>query len=153
MDIQCNSCHQQDKINSSGKWGIASGIILAILPKCPFCIMAFTSTAMLCGEGAIIEDVITHNSAFTILITGFFGLITLGAILGKRKGKKTGYAFSIALLGIAMIMYSVARSGGQSLYYAGLIFVFIGVWLNGSLLWLWRNMKGGVLERRRDVVG
>jgi hypothetical protein len=31
------------------------------------------------------------------------------------------------------------------LYYSGVLLVFLGVWLNGSLLWLvkgWRSMSG-----------
>lgn len=153
MDLQCTSCRKQKKIDRTGHLGIASGIFLAILPKCPFCVMAYTSTAMLCGEGAVFEVSTTHNSALTIFITTVLGLVTLAAIITNRKGKRTYVAFALSLLGLFMVLFSVIRFGGQPLYYTGILLVFTGVWLNGSLVWFWRNLKGGWVVGRKDLVG
>ncbi len=152
MNVECKTCNtppNDRKVNV----GFISGMMLVILPKCPFCIMAYTSTAMLCGEGSLVELSKTHNSTLTIIITSLLGLITLCSIFFNKKGRKTWYAFAFALTGISMILYSVIQFGGQSLYYAGMIFVFVGVWLNGSLMWFWKSLKDVFQLSRKDFVG
>ena len=122
------------------KMGVAAWLLLAVLPKCPFCIMAFTSTAILCGEGAMTNVSRTHNSPLTISITAVLGLMTLLAIVLNRKGIRTFYALGLSIPGLAMVLFSVIRNGGQPLYYAGIALLFLGVWMNGSLPWFWKRL-------------
>jgi hypothetical protein len=115
--------------------------------------MAFTGTALLCGEGSVIEVSRTHNSLLTIIITGVLCLLTLVGIALNRRGNRTWYAIAAACTGIAMIMYSVIRSGGQPVYYVGICLVFFAVWLNGSLLWFVRKLGSlpGLQNKQRAV--
>lgn len=153
MNTTCNSCDTPSPGSRKG-YGIMTGLLLALLPKCPFCVMAFTGTALLCGEGSVIEVTRTHHSIFTIIITGVLCLLTLIAILLNRRAPRTTYAFAIAVAGVAMIMFSVIRSGGQPLYYAGIGLVFFGVWLNGSFLWFVRKLGAAQgLESKPKAVG
>jgi Na+/melibiose symporter-like transporter len=107
---------------------------------------------MLCGEGINMEVSKTYNSGLTILITALLGLITLFTILMSRKGKRTWYAIALTALGIGIILFSVIMYGGQPLYYTGILFVFFGVWLNGSLPWLVRSVRNVSFMGRRDLV-
>ena len=152
MNTNCNNCNEV-VTKPKGRLGIFSFLILVILPKCPFCIMAFTSTAMLCGEGINMEVSKTYNSGLTILMTAVLGLITLFTIVMSRKGRRTIHALLLTSLGIGIILFSVVKYGGQPLYYTGILFVFFGVWLNGSLPWFWRTVKGLSFFGRRDYVG
>jgi hypothetical protein len=141
MNTNCHSCHSPSpKVHRSG-YGFMTGLLLALLPKCPFCVMAFTGTAFLCGEGSVVEISKTHNSLSTIVITGVLCLLTLTGIALNRRGNRTLYALAIAMAGISMIMFSVIRSGGQPLYYGGISFLFFAGWLNGSFLWFVRKMS------------
>ena len=140
MDSTCDHCPKRE-ISTSKKMGTASWLLLAILPKCPFCIMAFTSTALLCGEGAMQEVSMTHNSMLTISITSLLLLVTLSSVLINYKGKTTWWALSFILPGLSLVMYSVLRDGGQLLYYSGTLLMFGGVWMNGSLPWLLKKTK------------
>ena len=142
MHNNCNHCPDRQTAVRP-KMGIASWLLLALLPKCPFCIMAFTSTAMLCGEGVVTTSSLTHNSPLTITITAALGMLTLLAIVFNRRGVKTIYALLFSIPGLFMIMFSVIRQGGQPLYYSGTLLLFVGVWMNGSLPWLWKNMFPG----------
>jgi hypothetical protein len=135
MNTNCNSCDMPSPKTSKQGYGLMAGLLLALLPKCPFCIMAFTGTALLCGEGSVIETSSTHNSLLTIVITSALCLLTFVGIAMNNRGNRTFYALATAASGIAMVMYSVIRSGGQPLYYGGIFLVFFAVWLNGSLLW------------------
>ncbi len=139
MHNNCNHCPDRQTAVRP-KMGIASWLLLALLPKCPLCIMAFTSTAILCGEGAITNVSRTHNSPLTISITAVLGLMTLLAVVLNRKGIRTFYALGLSILGLAMVLFSVIRNGGQPLYYAGIAFIFLGVWMNGSLPWFWKRL-------------
>jgi hypothetical protein len=141
MNTNCNSCDTPSPKASKQGYGLMTGLLLALLPKCPFCVMAFTGTALLCGEGSVIEISRTHNSLLTILITGVLCLMTCIGIALNRRGSRTLYALAIAATGIGLIMYSVIRSGGQPLYYGGISLVFFAVWLNGSLLWFVRKLS------------
>lgn len=140
MNSTCDHCPKRE-LSTSKKMGAASWLLLAILPKCPFCIMAFTSTALLCGEGAMQEVSMTHNSMLTISITSLLLLVTLASVLINYKGKTTWWALSFILPGLTLVMYSVVRDGGQLLYYTGTVLTFAGVWMNGSLPWLLRKNK------------
>jgi hypothetical protein len=135
MNTDCNSCDTPSPEVPQRGYGLMTGLLLALLPKCPFCIMAFTGTALLCGEGSVIEISNTHNSLLTIVITGVLCLLTFIGIALNKRGSRTLYALALAASGIALIMFSVIRSGGQPLYYSGISLVFFGVWLNGSFLW------------------
>jgi hypothetical protein len=140
MDVQCNACTEGQKRSGSSRWGIITGLFLAILPKCPFCIVAYSSTAMLCGEGVILETTRTHHSVFTIIVSAVLGSVTLLSIFLNRRGARTFYAFMLALLGNAMVLMSVVYWGGLMLYYSGVLILFAGVWLNGSFLWAWKQI-------------
>lgn len=152
MNTTCNSCDSPSP-GPRKSFGIMTGLLLALLPKCPFCVMAFTGTALLCGEGSVMEVSRTHNSLLTITVTGVLCVLTLAGIALNRRGKRTWYAISIACLGIAMIMFSVIRSGGQPVYYSGISLVFFAVWLNGSLLWFVKKLglMPGFQNRQRAV--
>jgi hypothetical protein len=108
MNTTCNSCESPSP-GTRKSFGIMTGLLLALLPKCPFCVMAFTGTALLCGEGSVIEVSRTHNSLLTIVITGVLCLLTLVGIALNRRGNRTWYALAFASAGMAMIMYSVLR--------------------------------------------
>lgn len=153
MNTNCHSCDKSSPGPRTGI-GLMSGLVLALLPKCPFCVMAYTGTAMLCGQGTVLEVLDTRNSVFTIAITALLSAITILAIVLNNRGSRTKYALLLALTGILMVMYSVVRGGGEVLYYAGTLIVFLGVWMNGSLLWLLRktgwNRRATVMVERPD---
>jgi uncharacterized protein YqgC (DUF456 family) len=149
MDTTCHNCNEIAKPEMKGKLGLLTGLMLVILPKCPFCIMAFTGTALLCGEGTIIESQITHNSTITIVITALLCITTLAGIILNKRGGRTKYAIAMALAGMTMIMFSVVWDGGQTLYYVGILLVFLAVWLNGSMAWVYFQVRDGLKARYR----
>ena len=116
------------------KFSFFAGLLLALLPKCPFCFMAFSSTFILCDEAGTFTDTHTHSSSTTFLLSALFCGITFVGILFNYRDSRTRYALMLALAGSACILFSVAKGGGLALYYCGVAFIFYGVWLNGSLL-------------------
>jgi len=142
LENDCKPCKRR-QAGSAGKnyAGLLTTIFLVLLPKCPFCLMAFSSTVILCGKVGGSSD-LTHSSPTTIVITAFFCCIALLGIILNYRDKRTKYSLLLAVAGCFLIMYSVSAGGGLALYYAGVILVFIGAWLNASLLFILKKMSG-----------
>jgi CDP-diglyceride synthetase len=148
IENDCKPCKKR-KIKPEGKkqFGLLTTILLVLLPKCPFCLMAFSSTIMLCSEAGVVVKSAHSTSAATILITSFFCLLVLLSIILNYRDARTKYALLFAAAGCFLIMYSVRVGGGLPLYYSGVILVFIGVWLNASLLYIIGKITG-----RRKII-
>jgi hypothetical protein len=137
----CKPCIEDASSSKIKKYaGWISGFLIIILPKCPFCFMAFTSTMLLCGEGSTMVSERIYQSSSTIFLSGNFCLAAVSGILWVRRDIRTIYALLLALAGSAMVMTSVVWGGGIPLYYAGASIIFLGVWLNSSLLFLLHKM-------------
>jgi hypothetical protein len=140
-----NSCRPCKKMRADAKQkkyvSLFGGILLAVLPKCPFCLMAFSSTIFLCGEGHTFIEEYTIKSSSTITLTMFFCLLTLAGIIFNYRDSRTKYAIAFALSGTAFINLSVNVTGGLPLYYLGVFLVFTGVWVNTSLLYFVKKVK------------
>lgn len=150
INKDCGPCTNEKKSFGKLKYSsLVPGILLAVLPKCPFCFMAFSSTMLLCGEGTTITAERLYQSTPTIVLSAIFCAAAVAGILLVRRDIRTFYALLLALTGSTMVMTSVLKGGGMGLYYAGTIIIFSGVWLNSSLLYFLRKM--GVFPPLRRV--
>jgi hypothetical protein len=131
-------------------FSVISGILLAFLPKCPFCFMAFTNTLILCGEGNSLTCQRTFSSSTTSLLSILFCSIILLSIILNYRDSRTKYAIALALIGSLFVILSVIKTGGLPLYYFGIIFIFGGVWLNASLLYFLRKIKENLPIREKQ---
>lgn len=149
IENDCKPCKKRNAVSDGRKHaGLLTTILLIVLPKCPFCLMAFSSTIILCGKAGGASE-LTHSSSTTISITAFFCFTVLLNILLNYRDKRTIYSLVLAAAGCFLIMYSVCAAGGLSLYYSGVVLVFIGVWLNASLLYIVKRITG----KRRATPG
>ncbi len=131
----CKPCNEVSPTSLPRKYASwIPGFLLIVLPKCPFCFMAFSSTMLLCGEGATMVSERIHQSPVTIILSILFCLAAIAGIILVKRDIRTFYALILALAGSAMVITSVVWGGGMPLYYAGAGIIFLGVWLNSSLL-------------------
>lgn len=150
----CHACTGR-RLNQEapGSASLVGNLLLVLMPKCSFCVMAYTSTALLCTKDETVVASSLHASPLTISITVVLCLLILGGIFLNRRGTRTRYALSIALAGMAMMLASVAWGGGEALYYAGNATVFAGIWVNGSFMHLWRQLSQYVKFSSGKVAG
>src|SRR6185295_8889398 len=95
----CEPCHTNIVATKrKERAGILTGIFLVLLPKCPFCVMAYSSTVMLCTEGAGMHHGV-FSSTTTLIITTLFCVIALVSIFLNYRDKRTVYAFLLATFG------------------------------------------------------
>lgn len=128
----CTPCKSESRSQLQPKKsiGLMAGILLAVLPKCPFCVLAFTSTIALCGKGGTETFIQSHSSLLSLYISLFFCSITLISLALSFKDKRTWYAIGLALAGATCIIYSVTTGGGQALYYSGVATMLAGIAMN-----------------------
>ena len=116
--------------------------LLVLLPKCPFCILAYSSTVMMCGKDSFFADVRQHQSGLTIGITASLSLLVLLSIAFNYRDRRSLWSLVIVAVGGSLAIWSTVSGGGEYLYYAGVSMIALGVWLNGSLLYVWRRVSG-----------
>lgn len=137
----CRPCKSKQKTGYKKHLSFVPGILLALIPKCPFCFMAFSSTMFLCGEDGTHIARRTFASPETLNFTLFFCALTILCIVLNYRDSRTKYAVALAVSGSLLLLLSVTSIGGLPLYYFGLLFIFSGVWLNGSLLYFIKRIK------------
>lgn len=115
---------------------ILTGILIAILPKCPFCIAAYSSAIVLCSGNKI------YNQApdWTNFISIGLAVLTLLMILFNFRGKRTWYAVGLVIVGSALIIRTELFTGALEEYYFGALALLLGVWLNGSFLYFYKSL-------------
>jgi hypothetical protein len=139
----CKPCKKRNTVSAGKKqFGLLTTILLVLLPKCPFCFMAFSSTIILCGKAGGATELNHSSSPATIFITSFFCFTILLSILINYRDARTKYALLLSATGCLLVVYSVCTGGGIPIYYSGVILVFIGVWFNASLLFIIGKITG-----------
>ena len=144
----CGPCKYKQKATPKKNISLVSGILLALVPKCPFCFMAFSSTMFLCDEDGTHISQRTFASPATLNVTLFFCAVTILCIILNYRDNRTAFAIALATAGSTLIILSVTSTGGLPLYYFGVLMVFAGVWLNASLLYFIRKIKNSFNKAR-----
>lgn len=149
-NVSCAPCkNSSKKVLLQKQTGVVAGILLALLPKCPFCYMAFSGTLMLCGSGSGMFTK-TFSSLPTQIFSVTFCLLTLLFIVLNFRDKRTLSAIALAVVGSAMVIYSTTIAGGLMLYYSGVVIIFFGVWLNASLLYFINRITKLCTDLRKE---
>ena len=105
------------------------GLLIALIPKCPFCVLSYTSAITVCGSKNM-DGYLPH---WTSWISIFFSLLTLLLTFNNYKGVRTQLSCFLILVGSALIVYSELFTGLLYSYYWGSVILIVGVWVNGNL--------------------
>ncbi len=119
------------------------GIIIAILPKCPFCLMAYSGVVTLCSGHTLYPNA-GSSSAYIILGLSVF---ILSSLAFNYKGVRTIISFLISTIGIATLMMSQFIIMSSTLYYIGVVVLVCGIWYNGSFFYFYNKLKHSIRHR------
>ncbi len=123
---KCNSPH---KVKGRGRpLSALAGLLIVILPKCPFCILAYSSAITLCSGAKVYN----HAPNWASWISVGLAALTLFLVLWNYKGRRTIFAAALVLSGAYFIISSELQTGELSAYYLGAALLLGGVWVNGS---------------------
>lgn len=138
-------CHKSgSKTNKKESFiPLLGGIFIALIPKCPFCILAYGSAITLCS-GATIYD---HSPAWTNYISLVLIVITFAMVILNYKGLRTIIAAIMILCGSYFIVRSELYTGEIDLYYWGASILMIGIWINASFYFFYRKWILPVLTK------
>ena len=112
------------------KSSLLGGLLVVIIPKCPLCIMAYTSAITMCGGD---DMVMAHNNWLSYVPLALSALI-IGLIAYNRKGTRTWFALAIALVATGLITATHQMWLGAQFYNYGTILLFFAIWLNSNYI-------------------
>lgn len=137
MSGQFNSCSNNTNCSKRKEYKLSwlPAIFIAILPKCPFCIMAYSGAVSMCSGKMLFPNADTYSG---YIIVGLSLLVLLGILL-NNKGKRTWIAATIASMGILLLTISQFLYLSQSIYYIASVVLFFGIWYNGSFAYFYKR--------------
>jgi hypothetical protein len=122
---------------------VAGGILIALLPKCPFCILAYSSAVTMCS-GATVYD---HQPAWFSFVSIALGLLVIFSIARNYRGARSLLALGMALGGALLVCYSELRTGNLNHYRLGAFLLLSGALLNGGLYVVLRSLAAKAKKR------
>lgn len=125
--VQSCGCKRQEKQRKRQRLSFLLTLLVAILPKCPFCAFGYSSVVVMCS-GAKIHDYEANVLGFVSIPLAFAVLISL---CWNYRGTKTGIAVGVAILGIIPLVYAQLISGNPFQYFLGTGLILLAVLLNG----------------------
>jgi hypothetical protein len=133
---QSPNCKCPKKHSSKSKkfYSVIPGILIALIPKCPFCILTYTSAITICST----KNISGHAPHWTSWLSIGFAFLTLIITLYNYKGQRTLIAAGLIFLGSGLIVYSELFTGLLQTYYWGCGILIFGVWVNGSFMYFLR---------------
>ena len=129
------ACPSKKKKHTKGKYSILSGILIALIPKCPYCILAYSSAITMCSG----TKLYAHTPSWTSYLLLALAVLTILFILMNYKGRRTLIAASFAASGILLMLASQFYTFNINHYYIGTFLLLFGVWVNASFRFFYRQ--------------
>ena len=129
----CNTCasetdHKKKPVKAGTS--LLGSLLVIILPKCGLFVMAYSSAIAVCGAPSLTEG----STDVLSFVPWLLSLVVLTMIALNRRGIRTLFAFLTALLGTVIIILSHQHILLPEYYQYGAVMLFLGVWMNGSLM-------------------
>ena len=123
-------CHPSKNCNEARSASVLSTFLLIILPKCPFCIMAYSSAITICGG----HDMYLMSNNWVSFVPLFLALFINLMLLSNWRGQRTILAIIVAMIGFSIILLIHQLMLSPDFYNLGAGLLLLGIWLNGSFI-------------------
>jgi hypothetical protein len=130
-------CHTTKKIKRSSSVSLLSTFLLIILPKCPFCIMAYSSAITICGG----PDMYLMSNNWVSFVPLALALFINVMLLLNWRGRRTFNALLVSLVGFSLILMTHQLILSSGFYNLGAMLLFMSIWLNGSFIYLLSRIR------------
>ena len=132
---QCGCTIKKTKKEKKTILPLFTAIMIAILPKCPYCILAYSSAITMCSGTTLY----TQSSGWTSYLLLGLAILTLFFILLNYKGKRTIYAAALVGTGSILMIACQFYTFNINHYYIGTFLLLFGVWVNASFRFFYRQ--------------
>ena len=136
MSSNCN-CHPSKNVNKASSASVLSTFLLIILPKCPFCIMAYSSAITICGG----PDMYLMSNNWVSFVPLALALFINVLLLLNWRGRRTFNALLVSLVGFSLILMTHQLILSSGFYNLGAMLLFMSIWLNGSFIYLLSRIR------------
>ena len=130
MSKVCTKCKSQSKLNTALQPSFLGSLLIVIIPKCPFCVMAYSSAITMCGGKSLYLAQNNWISYVPLLLS----LVIIYILVKNYKDQRTLMAIGLAVSGSTLLVLVHQTIVGPVFYNLGAILLFSAIWLNGSLL-------------------
>lgn len=146
MPQHCKNCKTNRKVYTFRNSSFLSAILIILIPKCPFCIMAYSSAITICGG----QDIYMASNNWVSFIPLILSVLVLLMILLNRKGARSWVAVTIAAASILCLFLSHQLILSATFYNVGSVGLLLAIWINGNLLSFVRQLFTGVERNHVD---
>lgn len=126
--VTCKCSATKREKTGNDIYSIMSGVFIALIPKCPYCILAYSSAITMCSG----TKLYSHSPSWTSYFLLVLAVLTLSLIIFNYKGKRTIVAIILVTLGSLLMLVSQFYIFDITYYYLGTILLLFGVWVNAS---------------------
>ncbi len=130
MPKHCKNCNSRWKVYTFPNSSFFSAILIILIPKCPFCIMAYSSAITICGG----QDIYMTSNNWVSYIPLVLSAIVILMIIYNNKGTRTWIAASMALISALFILLSHQLMIPDAFYNVGGVGLIVASWTNGNLM-------------------
>ena len=134
-ELTCKCASKKELKSNSSISPIFTGVLIAFIPKCPYCILAYSSAITMCS-GA---KVYTNAPSWTSYLLLVLAILTVLFILMNYKGRRTLIAATFASTGSLLMLASQFYTFDINHYYIGTFLLLFGVWVNASFRFFYRQ--------------
>ena len=113
------------------------GILIALLPKCPFCIMAYSGAVTLCSGTSLYPN----SGSTAIYLSLGIGIFIIATILLNNKGRRTMISLAICSIAIGLLLLSQLVLMDSTVYALASLILLFGIWYNGSFFYFYDKCK------------
>ena len=140
-DTACSCPSQERKKRVKGKYSIYSGILIALIPKCPYCILAYSSAITMCSGTRIYSQ----TPGWTSYLLIGLAILTLFLVIFNYRGKRTLVSAGLVAAGSLFMLLGQFYTYQMTHYYLGTFLLLFGVWFNASFLFFYRKWLAALL--------
>lgn len=140
------NCSSKQNCNNSKILPLFSwmpGILIALLPKCPFCIMAYSGAVTLCSGTSLYPN----SGSTAVYLSLGIAIFIMGTIYLNNKGRRTMISLAICSVAIALLLLSQLVLMDNVIYTMASLILLFGIWYNGSFFYFYNKIKHSLRHR------
>ena len=141
-NLHCCGVNKVERKWSTGS-SLLTGILIALIPKCPYCILAYSSAITMCSG----TKLYMQSPGVLSYLPLALAFLTLLFIVLNNRGKRTIAAAVLVGTGSLLMLACEFYSFNLSHYYIGTFLIFFGVWVNASFKYFFKKWFKPLLSR------